>query len=117
MTKFKQYDTMVLDKEREFKMIKTRTDLKNTKEVLRMAMDNELEAWQIEGVLNDEWLIEDYDHTISINGRRSDYIILTYEFLNSWGNTLYVIQTNDRKVYNEYMERYEEYWESLEEDF
>ena len=40
MTKFKQYDTMVLDKEREFKMIKTRTDLKNTKEVLRMAMDN-----------------------------------------------------------------------------
>lgn len=98
-------------------MIKTETDLKNSKEILRMAMDNELEAWQIEGVLNDEWLIEDYNHTISINGRRSDYIILTYEFLNSWGNTLYVIQTNDRSVYNEYMERYEEYWESLEEDF
>lgn len=98
-------------------MIKTKTDLKNSNEILRMAMDNELEAWQIEGVLNDEWLIEDYNHTISINGRRSDYIILTYEFLNSWGNTLYVIQTNDRSVYNEYMEHYEEYWESLEEDF
>ena len=98
-------------------MIKTQTDLKNTHKVLQMAFDNGLEALQIEGVLNDEWLIEDYDHTISINGRRSDYIILTYEFLNSWGNTLYVVQTNDRSVYNEYMERHEEYLESLEEDF
>lgn len=98
-------------------MIKTQTDLKNTQKILSMAFDNGLEAWQIEGVLNDEWLIEDYDHTISFNGRRSDYIILTYGFLNLWGNTLYVVQTNDRKVYDEYMERYEEYWESLEEDF
>ena len=98
-------------------MIKTQTYLKNSNDVLSMAMNNGLEAWQIEGVLNDEWLIEDYDHTISINGRRSDYFILTYEFLNSWGNTLYVIQTNDRNVYNEYMERHEEYLESLEEDF
>ena len=98
-------------------MIKTETDLKNSNEVLRMAMNNELEAWQIEGVLNDEWLIEDHDHTISINGRRSDYIILTYEFLHSWGNTLYVIQTNDRKMYEQFMEKYLEQMKSLEEDF
>lgn len=90
-------------------MIKTQTDLKNSNEVLRMAMDNELYVWQIKGVLNDEWLIEDYDHTISINGKRSDYIILTYEFLNSGGDTLYIIQTNDKSIYNEYMELYEDF--------
>ena len=94
-------------------MIKTETDLKNSNKVLRMAMVNELEAWQIEGVLNDEWLIEDYDRIISIKGRRSYYIILTYEFLSSWGNTLYIVQTNDRSVYNEYMERYEGYMEGI----
>ena len=97
-------------------MIKTQTDLKNTQEILQMALDNGLEVWQFEGVLNDEWFIQDYEHTISINGRRSDYIILTYEFKTSWTNTLYVIQTNDREVYYDYMECYEEYLDSLLED-
>ena len=98
-------------------MIKTQTDLRNSEAVLRMARDNGLDAWQIEGVLNDEWLIEDYEHTISINGRRSDYIILTYEFKTSWSDTLYIIQTNDRSLYYEYLERYEEYLDSIAEDF
>lgn len=88
-------------------MIKTEINLKETNAILDMASENDMEMWQIEGVLNDDWLIEDHENLISINGRSSDYIILTHEYLNSWANKLYVIQTNNVEDYQDFMNRYE----------
>ena len=58
----------------------------------------------IEGVLNDTYIINNYDKELSIKGVKArDYIILYPKFQNTQSNSFHILMTDNEKKVSEFM--------------
>ena len=58
----------------------------------------------IEGVLNDTYIINNYDKELSIKGVKArDYIILYPKFQNAKSNSFHILMTDNEKKVSEFM--------------
>jgi len=58
----------------------------------------------IEGVLNDTYIINNYDKELSIKGVKArDYIILYPKFQNAQSNSFHILMTDNEKKVSEFM--------------
>jgi len=58
----------------------------------------------IEGVLNDTYIINNYDKELSIKGVKArDYIILYPKFQNAQSNSFHILMTDNENEVNKFM--------------
>ena len=58
----------------------------------------------IEGVLNDTYIINNYDKELSIKGVKArDFIILYPKFQNAQSDSFHILMTNDEKKVSEFL--------------
>lgn len=85
---------------------KTETTLESTENILSYATNNNFQVITLEGCLNDFSIIK-ADKQIKINRLTPrKYIILFYEYCNSWGNNLFLLLTNDDNTALTYAKKY-----------
>lgn len=60
----------------------------------------------IEGVLNDTTVF-DLSGFVDDRGDSYQYVILGHKFQNPWSNVLYVQYTNDKNVFNQWVDEFE----------
>lgn len=102
------------------KRIKTQIDLETTEKILSVALNNGSYVSEIEGVLNDSYLINNYDtetgNRIRIGKRKPrKYLILTHEFASSWSNNLYLIETDSDEEAENFMKEYYKFIDEMED--
>jgi hypothetical protein len=82
--------------------VKEPVTLKEVYQIINKASEAGADIEEFEGVLNDNYIIQDAE-AVQIDEREpTEYIVLLAEFETSWSNSLYLIRTNNYDVVKHY---------------